>query len=189
MAIPPIVAGLIAVIALILGPGERRARAQVGAVGPEASVSAPPRCGPAYELAQKKADEGRLVEASRLLAACLDLACGDQVWLSCVEESSALQALLPSIIPFAVDEDDTVRPDVEIRLDGRLIARNLAGVAIPVDPGQHQVSFSIASRVFATETILAAEGERSRPVAVTCPVALFGGERAESLVSRRVAQR
>jgi len=81
-----------------------------------------------------------------------------------------LHAVLPSIIPFAVDEDGAVLPDVEVSVDGHPIARNLAGVAIPLDPGQHQVSFSIASRVFATETILAAEGERSRPISVTRPM-------------------
>ena len=117
---------------------------------------------------QKRAEAGRLVEASRLYASCADLACGDELWQSCVEENGELHAALPSIIPFAVDEEGTARADVEVILDGHPIARRLSGVAIPVDPGPHQLAFSVASRVFATETITAAPGERSRPLSVTC---------------------
>jgi hypothetical protein len=160
---------LILMILVILGPGERRARADAG---PGMNVSLPPQCGAAYQLAQRKAEVGKLVEASRLYAACSDPACGDEVWPACVEENGAVHALLPSIIPFAVDQDGTVTLDVEVRLDGLLVARNLAGVAIPVDPGQHQISFSLASQVFATETIVAAQGERSRPISVICPMTI-----------------
>jgi hypothetical protein len=149
----------------------RPARAQAEQEkGQAQAVSSQARCQAAYQLGQKKAEAGRLVEASRLFASCADLTCGDEIWQSCVEENGELHAALPSIIPFAVDGEGTARADVQVILDGHPIARRLSGVAIPVDPGPHELAFSIASRVFATETITAAEGERSRPLSVTCPL-------------------
>ena len=166
------VAAVVAVLAWpVMGQGGRHARAQAGQeTGQGPAVSPGARCQAAYQLGQKKAEAGRLVEASRLFASCADLACGDEIWQSCVEENGELHAALPSIIPFAVDEEGTARADVEVILDGHPIARRLRGVAIPVDPGPHELAFRIASRVFATETITAAQGERSRPLSVTCPL-------------------
>ena len=142
----------------------------LGRVSPAHAEPTPvtqPRCAAAYQLGRENEAAGRLTEAGRQFAACSDSTCDPEIWEACVEASSQVLALLPSIVPFVVDADGTPRTDVRVQIDGTAVAAHLAGVAIPVDPGLHEVSFRIGGRVIASERIAVDEGERSRPLAVS----------------------
>lgn len=151
---------------LSIGAGRTGLAADAAPPGTDAP---PARCQSAYQDGLQNAEAGHLVEASRLFASCADLACGAEIWPACVEENRDLNQALPSIIPFMVDDDGTPVPDVTVQIDGRAIARELAGVAIFVDPGPHRVTFVIRSRVVASESVVVEEGERSRPLSLRDP--------------------
>ena len=145
----------------------RTARAADAA--PPGPAAPPSRCHAAYQGGLQKAEAGRLVEASRLFASCVDLACGDDLWQACVEENRDLNQALPSIIPFLVEDDGTPVSDVTVQIDGQTIGRELAGVAIFVDPGPHHLSFLLGARVITGESVEVEEGERSRPLSLRDP--------------------
>ena len=126
-------------------------------------------CQTAFQSAQDKEKAGKLVEASQLFASCSDEVCGASVWHECIARSTHLRSSLPSVIPLAVDEGGEPRADVEVTMDGHVITSQLTGRAIPVDPGPHEFSFSIGSGVFASAKITVVEGERNRPLSVSCP--------------------
>jgi hypothetical protein len=126
-------------------------------------------CQTAFQSAQDKEKAGKLVEASQLFASCSDEVCGTSIWHECVTRNTHLRASLPSIIPLAVDQGGAPRADVEVTMDGHVITSQLTGRAIPVDPGPHEFSFSTGSGVFASAKITVVEGERNRPLSVSCP--------------------
>jgi len=131
-------------------------------------TAAPARnCQTTYQRGQVKEKAGQLVEASRLYASCSDLSCGAATWRACVAASTHLHASLPSVIPVVLDDDGEPRADVEVRMDGQVIASQLTGLSIAVDPGPHDFSFSIDSGVFASTKIDVVEGERNRPLSMS----------------------
>lgn len=144
------------------------ARAEAGAAkakAPAVGLS----CQAAYQSAQEKEKAGQLVEANKLYRSCSDVACGTSVWHACVEANTNLRSTLPSIVPVAIDSQGDPRADVEVKMDGQVITSQLTGLAIPVDPGPHEFSFSIGSGVFASAKISIVEGERNRIVSVSSP--------------------
>lgn len=59
------------------------------------------------------------------------------------------------------------QPDLEVRLDGKVVGRPAFGVAMPVDPGPHEVGASAPGKHPWQTTVVAAEGPAS--VAVVIP--------------------
>ena len=116
-----------------------------------------------------KEEAGQMVEASKLYLSCSDVACGESVWHACVEANTELRATLPSIVPIAVDADGNPRADVEVKMDGQVITSQLTGLAIAVDPGPHEFSFSVGSDVLASAKISVVEGERNRILSAAKP--------------------
>ena len=76
---------------------------------------------------------------------------------------------MPSVVPLVVDDKGDPRVDVQVKMDGRVIASELNGRAIPVDPGTHEFSFSTPAGVFASKQVTFAKGERNRTLAVSMP--------------------
>jgi hypothetical protein len=124
-------------------------------------------CRASLHSAQEMEKSGQLAEASQLFASCADKVCGASVWRGCVAGNSRVRAILPSIIPVAVDKNGDPRADVEVKMDGRVITSELTGRPIAVDPGPHDFSFSVGSGVFASAKITIVEGERNRSLSVT----------------------
>jgi len=142
------------------------ARAQEA--GGEAKIKPQSRvCQAALQGGQEKEKAGQLVEAQKLYRSCSDIACATATWHACVAANTHLRATLPSIVPVAVDDDGAPRADVEVKMDGQVIASQLTGLAIAVDPGPHEFSFSIDSEIFASTKIEIIEGERNRPLSVS----------------------
>jgi hypothetical protein len=160
-------AGLLAAFSFLTLANGSIARAEAGAAKGKAPVAR--SCQAAYQSAQDKEEAGQLVEAHKLYLSCSDIACGTSVWHACVEANTSLRATLPSIVPVAIDAGGDPRVDVEVKMDGQVITSQLTGLAIPVDPGPHEFSFSIGSGVFASAKISIVEGERNRVVSVSSP--------------------
>ncbi|HET6149057.1 MAG TPA: hypothetical protein VFH68_16075 [Polyangia bacterium] len=172
-------AGVVAAFSFLTLADGSSARAEAGA----AKVKTPAvarSCQVAYQSAQEKEKAGQLVEAHKLYRSCSDLGCGTSVWAACIQANTLLHATLPSIVPVAIDDRGAPRADVEVKMDGQVIASALTGLSIPVDPGEHEFSFSTGSGVFATTKISIVEGERNRILSVSSPAAESGHQRLAS---------
>ena len=126
-------------------------------------------CQVAYQSAREKEQSGRLVEASQLFAQCSDETCGVPLWHDCITRSTQLSTAVPSVVPVVFDESGAARVDVKVEMDGRVIASELNGRSIAIDPGTHQFSFSTPAGVFASEKLTIAKGERNRALAFSFP--------------------
>ena len=126
-------------------------------------------CQVAFEAGQQKEQVGRLVEASQLFAQCAEESCGLSMFHDCIVRSTRISTALPSVVPVVVDENGAPRVDVQVKMDGRVIAAQLNGRAIPVDPGTHDFSFSTSEGVFVSQRLTIAKGERNQPLAFSYP--------------------
>jgi hypothetical protein len=170
-------AGLLPAFSLLTLVNLSSARAAEAGAAKEKGKPVARSCQAAYQTAQQKEEAGQLVEAHRLYLSCSDTNCGTSVWHACVEANTQLRAILPSIVPVALDAKGAPRADVEVKMDGQVIASQLTGLAIAVDPGEHEFSFSTGSGVFASTKVAIVEGERNRILSVASPAAETGKQR------------
>ena len=126
-------------------------------------------CQTAYESGQKKEQLGHLVEASQLFAQCAEESCGVSMFHDCIVRGTRLSTAVPSVVPVVIDENGAPRTDVQVKMDGQVIAAQITGRAIPVDPGTHEFSFSTSAGVFVSQRLTIAKGERNQPLAYSYP--------------------
>ncbi len=158
-----------------------------GADKGEAAVPLPkdPRaCMAVFRSAEEKEQQGHMREARSLLVKCSRSACGHAMLQQCASKFTQIDSVdLPSIVPTVTDETGAVRTDVQVRMDGELLAARIDGQALAVDPGMHEFAFTTESGASATQKILIAEGQLARPI----PVTLHGAEKAAT-PEKEVAQ-
>jgi hypothetical protein len=161
-----ITAGAMLLLGTLLFRGGAAAHSEPARPSAKADARA---CQIAYRSGQEKEQSGQLVEASALFAQCAEETCGVTLWQDCIVRGTRLSSALPSVVPLVVDDKGDPRIDVQVKMDGRVIASQLNGRAIPVDPGTHQFSFSTQAGVFASRQVTFAKGERNRTLAVSVP--------------------
>lgn len=121
-------------------------------------------CVTAAEQGQVARDQGRLLEARKLLLDCASDACPSVVSKSCTHWLSELTPRIPSIVLRVVDGSQHDRTDAQVQLDGEPIP--LDGRPIVLDPGVHHIVVSAPSAQPTEQTILAVEREIERLVRV-----------------------
>jgi hypothetical protein len=126
-------------------------------------------CTAALRSAQQREQAGRLREAKEALAACARPVCGLLVQEDCASRYAQLGKDIPSIVPVVTDDTGAPRTDVEVRVDGEVVATEINGRALPLNPGIHELSFSADNRVFDTQRLLILQGQRNRPVPASVP--------------------
>ena len=139
-------------------------------------------CWTAYEDARQHEQAAQLREAKHLWQACANAACGSRLRETCATKSSQLDSDIPSIVPIVTDSAGAPRLDIEVRMDGRLLASRLDGRALPIDPGLHEFIFNALGGASVTQTLLVAQGQRNLPVLVS-----FADKRPSHAASRRAA--
>ena len=122
-------------------------------------------CVNAYEGAQERRSEGRLVAARSLLVACAQESCPDFVAQDCRRWLDEVEAALPTVV-FAVREGGRDVEQARVSRDGKVIATRLDGRAVTVDPGKQVFTFESPGRRRRSVELLIAEGEKSRVIAV-----------------------
>ena len=78
---------------------------------------------------------------------------------------------MPSIVVAAVDERGADLVDVELAVDGEILATRLDGTAIAIDPGAHELRATAAGRAPVTMPIVARVGDKNRLVRMTIAAA------------------
>lgn len=123
-------------------------------------------CKRAYEAAQERRLEKKLLDAREELRACVEDACPGFVRKDCATWLDEVDRAIPTVVLRFVDGSGAERSDVRVTVDGELLVERLDGGAVPIDPGPHAFVFEPAGGVPVEQTLTILEGERLREVAV-----------------------
>ncbi|MEQ9323171.1 MAG: hypothetical protein RIF41_28650 [Polyangiaceae bacterium] len=123
-------------------------------------------CKVAYEAAQERRLEKKLLQAREELRACVEDACPTFVRKDCATWLDEVDRAIPTVVLRFVDATGTERGDVRVTVDGELLVERLDGGAVPIDPGPHVFVFEPAGGDPVEQTLTILEGERLREVAV-----------------------
>jgi hypothetical protein len=137
-------------------------------------------CVEANETAQGLRQHERLQAARGALAACLATSCPGPVREDCADRLAEIDRAMPTVVFAVTDPRGHDLVQVALRVDGNLVASRLDGVAIPIDPGPHALTFVPASGMVLETTIVVREGEKDRKE----PVVLLGKDADEVRVQR-----
>lgn len=139
-----------------------------------ASVLAQPRdknanqaCFDAFEQTQSARRDGRLIEARDAAIVCSADACPRTISKECVKWVSELQPIIPGLVFDVRLDDDSNITDVAVNVDGKHVLSKLDGKALPVDPGEHTLSFFTPGFPPIETKVVALEGDKARRVQVT----------------------
>jgi hypothetical protein len=142
---------------------------RMGQAASKAHKAAPDACVAELRDAEARTSAGHLLRARELLRQCASATCAGVTTQPCAAKLARLEDDIPTIVPVVTDAQGGPVVDVEVRADGELVASRLDGRGLAIDPGLHELSFSAAHGVFATERLMIVEGQRNRAVAVTLP--------------------
>ena len=124
------------------------------------------QCVQAHDRGQSASTERHLREAREEFVACASEKCPAIVREDCARGVSEIDAAMPSLV-FAATGDNGDITDVRISVDGVVVAERVEGRAYDVNPGSHVVKFEKSGRPPVTMSIVAREGEKSRPVSAS----------------------
>ena len=124
-------------------------------------------CASAYEKSQEFRTQNKLQKAEELLVVCAEQSCPTFVQTDCAQWLTEVQKDLPTIIISAKDKDGADVTAVKVSIDGDVVATELDGKAIPIDPGRHKLRFEIEGAPPVDQPIIAKQGEKDREVKVS----------------------
>jgi len=115
---------------------------------------------------------GKLVAAASRFAACGADACPIEVRSDCASLLARVQAATPSIVVDGCNDGGDDTSAIAVTVDGRAVKPSLDGLAIPLDPGPHDLVFDLGVAKRESHVVLA-EGDKERKVTAdfTAPTA------------------
>jgi hypothetical protein len=120
------------------------------------------QCIAANTKAQDLRRDGKLSEARAQLQTCGDPSCPALVRDDCTRRLNELEGAQPTIIFDAKDGSGHDLSAVSVTMDGHPFADKLDGKALPVDPGEHEFTFTVAEQPPVTEKIVIKESAKER---------------------------
>jgi hypothetical protein len=132
------------------------------------------KCASAYEQAQEHRAAGRLSQAREALILCAQRECPAFVQKDCSQWLGDVQRQMPSIVVAAKGPDGSDLAAVKVTMDGQVIATELDGTAIDVDPGPHLFRFEYENEAPIEQRIVVRQAQKDRVVEVR-----FGPEPSE----------
>ncbi|MDP9034496.1 MAG: hypothetical protein M3O50_06785 [Myxococcota bacterium] len=125
-------------------------------------------CKAAYLTAKERERSGRLREAREHLLVCANAVCDRTLRRTCAAEVTQLDTVdLPSIIPVVTDVTGAPTSDVQITMDGELLASRLDGQPIHVDPGLHEFSFVPKGEPPIIQRLMILQGQQDRRISIS----------------------
>ncbi len=122
-------------------------------------------CFDAYEAAQRFKLASRYRGARQQAIVCSNEACPAELRRDCVRWLTDLDGHTPSIV-VAARAGAVEVGQVHVLMDGELIAQQLDGSALPVDPGTHRFRFEAGAQAPIEMTIVVQDGEKNRRIDV-----------------------
>lgn len=132
-------------------------------------------CLGAASKAQRFRAAHKLVEAREQLRLCAAAECPAVVQSDCVSWLAEVEAGIPTVVVTATDEAGRERFDVEVSLDGHLLASQLRGDALAVNPGPHALHVAASDGAALDQSIVVNEGIKNQNIAVVLPSKLGAG--------------
>src|SRR3974390_1132781 len=141
-------------------------------------------CAAARENAVTHERSGHLRQSLESWQACAKAACGRVLHKECTARAIEVESELPTIVLQVNSETGAPVKDVEVWMDGELLASRLDGNPLPVDPGLHEFSFRRGSHtggaasvppgpdgaVVVVKKLMIVQGEHDRPISVSIDV-------------------
>lgn len=103
-------------------------------------------CVAANESAQDLQRAAKLVEARDQLRVCAAKACPRAVRMDCADRLDAIEKALPTVVLAPKDPGGADLRSATIAIDGAALPDALDGTPIPVDPGTHTFTVTLAGR-------------------------------------------
>jgi hypothetical protein len=154
----------LALLAFALASAAARAWA-----APGDAVTVKAACARAAEEGQRLRVRGKLRESLPPFTMCAAQRCPALIRTDCSGWRGEVEAALPTVVVRAVAADDPSRElyDVEVQVDGEIIARKLDGTALAVNPGEHTFGFRAGGGEPVTQRVVVRVGEKHRLIEVT----------------------
>jgi hypothetical protein len=124
------------------------------------SDSSTEQCVVANETAQRLLRAGSLAAAREQVSLCVAATCPELIRNDCNELSKAVQAAMPTVRFDARDKSGAAVTNVRVTMDGTVLAENLDGTPLAVDPGKHRFVFESPGLPRTTKTIVLKTGEQ-----------------------------
>jgi len=120
-------------------------------------------CLDAHVEGQHLRNQGKLVEATRRFDFCARRVCPGVVQTECAQWLAETRESVPSISVAARDLAGRDTLDVSLVVDGVRVRDRLDGLAIPLDPGEHALTFALGTDTIELH-VVAVEGDKSRKI-------------------------
>jgi hypothetical protein len=120
------------------------------------------QCVDANGKGQELRREGKLTVAREQLQTCANPSCPAMVRDDCTKRLNELEGAQPTIIFDPKDGSGHDLSTVTVTMDGHPFAEKLDGKALPVDPGEHEFTFTVADQAPVTDNVVIKEGEKER---------------------------
>jgi hypothetical protein len=124
-------------------------------------------CSAVYEAARDHEQAGRLREAAEMFRECAADSCSNSLRQTCQAKLFRLELDEPSVVPLAKDQAGAPLVDVEVTMDGVVLASRLDGRAFAIDPGLHDFVFRAGGSTIGSKQLVIAQGQRNRAIWMT----------------------
>jgi len=106
--------------------------------------------------------DGKLRAAKEALLVCASASCPAMVRDDCTQQLDALNRKLPSILFEVKDAEGNDVTAVTIMMDGQPLTDHVGAAALPIDPGEHTFTFTMAGASPVSKHFLLREGDKDR---------------------------
>jgi hypothetical protein len=120
-------------------------------------------CVDAHSRGQDARDGGKITLARKLFLQCAQSGCPAAVQGDCARFADDLSNLQPTVNFVARDGNGNDLPNTTVYVDGVLVATNIDGRPVEIDPGNHTVKFSNGGKDEVV-TVVIGSGEKGRVV-------------------------
>jgi hypothetical protein len=134
---------------------------------PSMALAESPQCSAAAEEGQQLRASGRWLAAREKYLQCSASTCPTVVKNDCARSAADVLDALPTIVVDARDLTGKGVSKVRVFSDDALIASELDGRAIPIDPGPHKLRFEVEGQAPVHQEVLAKENTKDRRIVVT----------------------
>jgi len=118
----------------------------------------------------------QLKEARTQALVCAATSCPGDIQKECIRRVDQINGEMPTIVFEAKDSAGVDLSAVRVTMDGTLLLDNLAGIAVPIDPGEHSFHFESGKYPAVDKQLVIREAEHDRRESVTF---IAPGERVE----------
>ncbi len=118
-------------------------------------------CASAWREGASLTRQGKLRQAMEWMLKCAQATCKPVIRKECTARVTAIEADIPTIVPSVVDASGKAMSEVQVEMDGELLASHIDGRGIPVDPGDHMFTFKTDKGAIGTTKANIPQGQRN----------------------------